>query len=979
MIQRFIPGLYVTFFLVINFLILAPLAVAVPVAWDDDQAGEWQVQASDHFEIFYRPVNRALALQSLQIAEQVHRELVPFFSDDLGRVSLPPEPTRIVLVDDFDTSNGWATPFPFAQIRLYASPPQDLNGLETIGDWLPGLIRHEYVHVLHTEMASGMPEVGRHIFGRTPLLPVIIPLSLFPHSLTPPMLLEGLAVYLETNKEQGYGRLQSNFYQMLMRSEVASGELMSLGEVVTPGREFPTNRAYLYGAFFIEYLAQTYGDNTLRRYLQNYSNEFIGYFTQESTARQVFGKTFAQLWLDFQQYLQQRFAADIQSLSARQADTVTRVLSAEHTSQPVFAGHSSALYAINRSRSERTELVTYTQNNEGNTLREGNTQKKTLSYKKGVTDIDVSDSGQVVVSRQLAYADGRNWNDLFLWDSQQGWQAITERQRFRKVRWLNDSTLLASRNINGISELFKLTLSQQNNKPAITSQIRVWRGQSGDVLADFDVLNDQIIASVKHANRGWNLEIAELSSLPLQWQAVTDTKATENSPEFISASEIIFSADYQGVFNIYQLNLLQPKNLQRLTNTLTGVFNPSKVADTLYYSRYQHNGYQLVQQPLTPATALSGQPFQPQQGRYQFDYGIQPLPEKITDAQDYQVNHSAWWRSIRPHTWLPFYLSNEDSTKIGVVTAGTDALGRHRYTALVNRDTQLEQWNTRLTYQYDNRWTIAFSRDHDDLNSVREENGRLIENIQRDDEWLIQRSLLAPMFEDQLTFYLGATIEQKQLVDTSLKRDEALLGGALRFDNREFFTDVPGTGWGTYIDLIYETNDVIESDFSGDSWQASLNYSWDLPGRWSLSYGLAGGIADDEAESFSLGGETGDAGRLFGRNDYSLRGYENNVQRGHYIHRQTLSLAFPVYRLENNWGLNPFGALDIVGRTFVDSGQAWFRQQKRNQLTGVGAELTTELVLGYRAIVPITLGYAQGLNEANGQTTQTYVSIGLLF
>lgn len=979
MVQRVLSVFYTRLVLLFLLLTLVPAyqVAAVPVSWDTGEDTAWQVLSSDNFEIFYRDENQVMAQQSLQIAEQVHRELVPFFTDDQGQVTLPPEPTRIVLVDDFDTSNGWATPFPFAQIRLYASPPQDLNGLETIGDWLPGLIRHEYVHVLHTEMASGVTQTSRDILGRTPLLPVIIPLSPFPHSLAPPMLLEGLAVYLETNKEQGYGRLQSNFYQMLMRTEVASGELMSLGEAVTPGREFPTNRAYLYGSFFIEYLAITYGEQKLRDYLRRYSHELVGYFMQEGTAKAVFGKTFSQLWQEFLLYLQQRFSPQIHYLTDNQADIHTDIIAAEKTSPPVFSVNAKALFAVNTSRSQRTELIQYSASTLSSDVSES---AEVLTHKKGIRYIDVSERGNILASRQLFYADGRAWNDLFLWNAQQGWQQLSERQRFRKARWLDDETVLASRNTHGISELVVLKLKKNDNQEnkLVTPQV-LWRGQPGEVLADFDVRDQRIIASLKQANQGWNLSIADMSASPLRWQAITDSKATENSPEFISDSEIIFSADYQGVFNIYQMNLTAPETLQQLTNTLTGAFNPSVINHTLYFSRYQHNGYQLVQQPLKSYAQLNAESVQ---GRYHFDYGVSrvtALNKSEPQSEPYQFNHSALLRSIRPHTWLPFYLSNDSSTKIGVITAGTDALGRQRYSALLNRDTQLEQWNTQLTYQYDNRWTVAFSRDHDSLNSVREENGRFIENVQRDDEWLIQRSLLAPMFEDQLTFYLGATIEQKQLVDTSIKRDEALLGGALRFDNREFFTDVPGTGWGTYVDLIYETNNVIQSDFSGDSWQARVNHSWDLPGRLSLSYDLAGGIADKGAESFSLGGESGDGGRLFGRNDYYLRGYENNVQRGHYIHRQTLSLGFPLYRLENNWGLNPFGALDIVGRTFVDSGQAWFRQQKRDQLTGIGAEITTELVLGYRAIVPFTLGYAQGLNDANGRTTQTYVSIGLFF
>ncbi|MDN3685764.1 hypothetical protein QW180_28150 [Vibrio sinaloensis] len=47
---------------------------------------------------------------------------------------------------------------------------------------------------------------------------------MYPHALTPSMMLEGLAVYLETNEKLGYGRLQGSSYAMQMRMEVASGE-----------------------------------------------------------------------------------------------------------------------------------------------------------------------------------------------------------------------------------------------------------------------------------------------------------------------------------------------------------------------------------------------------------------------------------------------------------------------------------------------------------------------------------------------------------------------------------------------------------------------------------------------------------------------------------------------------------------------------------------------------------------------------------
>jgi hypothetical protein len=212
------------------------MAFGIPVAWDMEKEGPWVTQESEHFVITYPSKNAALAKKSLNIAERVHIELLPFFGGS------PKEKTQMVLVDDFDVSNGWATFFPFAQIRLYSTPPDSVTGLEESDDWLHTLIRHEYVHILHMEMADETPEFLRNIFGRM--------LVLFPHAITPSFMLEGLATYLETNEELKYGRLQSAYYAMQMRVEVASGELKTLSDVSAPLREWPLGMQYLYGSYF---------------------------------------------------------------------------------------------------------------------------------------------------------------------------------------------------------------------------------------------------------------------------------------------------------------------------------------------------------------------------------------------------------------------------------------------------------------------------------------------------------------------------------------------------------------------------------------------------------------------------------------------------------------------------------------------------------------------------------------------------------
>ena len=95
-------------------LLLLPLtAIAEPVAWDGPGAEGWLTRSSEHFDAHYPasdPAYEALALHSLNIAEQAHRDLMPFFTTP------PVARTQLVLSDDQDIANGWATFFPFSQI-----------------------------------------------------------------------------------------------------------------------------------------------------------------------------------------------------------------------------------------------------------------------------------------------------------------------------------------------------------------------------------------------------------------------------------------------------------------------------------------------------------------------------------------------------------------------------------------------------------------------------------------------------------------------------------------------------------------------------------------------------------------------------------------------------------------------------------------------------------------------------------------------
>ncbi|MEH6453132.1 MAG: hypothetical protein V7782_08855 [Psychromonas sp.] len=919
------------------------LVHATPVAWD--QRGEiWLSQDSQHFTISYLEANQETAQRALDIAERVHSELLPFFTYS------PNARTEIVLVDDYDTSNGWATPIPFAQIRLYMRQPEDVDNLEANDEWLHLLIRHEYAHTMQMELSSGVVTNLRYVFGRN--------LFLFPHVLTPPVFKEGLAVYLETDKALGYGRLQSSNYAMQMRMEVLSKGLKDLQQAVVATRELPFGYYYLYGAYFIEYLSETYGDEKLQLFLQDYSGKLLPYFLLNSSAEKAFNKDFLVLWSDYQVYLNKRFSEQIDGNKIAQTNVVN--LDKSIYLQATASGSLGLL--LNRSNGEDRSSI-----NRLDKPLQNKAAWKQISKSKNITAMSEHPDAGIAVSRKMYYADGHVLNDVFLYKNE-NWQRLTTRQRFTKLRWLpNGKQLIASRKVNGISELW--IISTQANKP----QKLLWQGATNVVLGGFDIsANGQyLVASVKRPQQGWNLErfiIDTTATNQVSWEALTDTKAIENAPAFLPDGRIIFSADYDGIYNIF---VLDPsiKQIKQWTQEVGGAFQPHWQADLgLVYQAYQSDGYVLrsIKKPHT----LSSFATSSKQGRYDYPDAVQQVTAK-SEPEPYSA-----WSTLRPRTWLPFLWFDDVSSRVGAIFSGSDALGRHNYQIAADWDFDNSVGNYNLAYQYDNRWQLNFKRGHNFEKFS--ENGQQDYRITEDDNITIQRRNMFAMWEDNLRFHVGTVWDTESLVSQPdfsnvgefQTYDEVLAGVALTFDNRQYYLNVPGVGWGNYVDLVVETNELFNSDYSGQKYQGQWLGTLDLFGRSTITARLGFGYADQDAKEFRLGGhETAEEWTLFGRDRQVLRGYPQSVQRGQYYATQRLEANTWLARVERNWGLYPIGLGDLSAKVFVDSGAAWDSGEDPKQLIGIGTELTAELKLGYSLTIPTSLGIAQGLDSEQGEFT----------
>jgi len=203
--------------------------------------------------------------------------------------------------------------------------------------------------------------------------------------------------------------------------------------------------------------------------------------------------------------------------------------------------------------------------------------------------------------------------------------------------------------------------------------------------------------------------------------------------------------------------------------------------------------------------------------------------------------------------------------------------------------------------------------------------------------------------------------------------EKSLVGLGLRFDNRESYLNSPGYSTGRYLDLVVETNELLNSDYEGQVVQAQWLEIFDLPGRRSLSMQTLWGMTDKRGEPFSLGGEDRiSESQLFGRDDFALRGYSSSTMVGQFYNVNRLNYTQWLARIEEGWKNYPLALGDISSKLFIDYGSAWQTSESADYLTGAGIEVNVEVLFFYNLLLPVSMTYAHGFDGKLGEDRFTF-------
>lgn len=917
----------------------------------------WLTQRSEHFVIHYHDGEADLAMQALAIAERVHDDLSVVFD------WVPRRPTEIVLVDNSDIANGFATPVPVNRIVLLATSPR---GVDDYGRWLETLITHEYVHILHLDKAGGAPAALRRVFGRM--------LLLFPNAMQTRWGIEGLATYYETDEARGTGRGQSTAFDMMMRMEAADG-FKPLGQINQDVVSWPQGTVpYLYGVEFYKFLVERYGERQVQQWVTEYGDNLLPFF-MNTTARQVFGKNWATLYGEFQHHMAEYHGRRLDELAQAGAITAGEAVTrGGYVSGAPRLGDDGTLYYIAFDGQSRAQLMAWPPSQR---------QARRLAVVQSPSALDVHARAGILLSQLEVCRDTAVFNDLYRIDPKTGkTRRLTHCGRYRFAAWGPQGRRIAA--VANERDRNRLVLLDRDGEHLQT----LWQGAQGEFIVglDWSPTGDQLVAALWHPERGWNLALFALASG--HWQWLTQDDALQRDPRFSSdGSAVLFSADYGGVNNLYRLDLAS-RRVARLTHVLGGAFQPVETPDGGYYFvNYSADGFDihLLSQALAENVQLptsAPRYADPPPGVSQFS-----RPRRYSPVN-----------GLLPRWWLPHVAVDDgDRFELGLITGGWDALQRHSYTLNIAYDIENDLALGAVDYVY-NRWRPVLRLFASRRNDLFRDGADDVVLIRHSD--LLLAELAYPWL--RMAHRWSANVALSQDVERDAWRapgvssqrtfEDNIVGAGLAYDSTFRGPLGISRAQGRNVIALAEDSDLLESDFSGRVYVLDWREFRQLGGRHVVALRALAGWGEAGARRFQLGGVDSSTsidiapsaslalGLPFNRRDYSLRGYPEGLAR---LRGQRMALAsgewrFPLRLVERGVMAPPLGLRDLSGAFFYETGAAWDDGRDTGAFSqGAGVEVNALANVFYRLNFNARLGYAHGFDE--GGENRVYFRLGASF
>jgi sugar lactone lactonase YvrE len=951
------------------FLFYLPISFA-----KTDPSFSWMTLTSPHFLIHYHQGEEALAQRVVVLAEDVHTRLVPRMK------SQPHDRTNIVLVDALDDANGSATPLPYNLITLYITQPfgESIFGASNYDDWMRLLITHEYTHIVQLDMVNGLPEVLSNIFGNL----------YFPNMFQPVWLIEGLAVYEETELTGG-GRNRSPASDMVLRMAVLENNFPAISHAANYTEKWPDGDVpYLFGASFTGFIAKKYGREKLADLSIDYSGRWWP-FLVNGTARRVLGSDYSELWDEWKNELSSRYDADKQKVLAQDLSE-SRALTPNGFNKGGYENLTPAISPDGR------QIAYFVQNADEHPAIhlmniDGSADRKLFNNAtSSAPGIAWRADGKGFYYTKIEVVRNTNlYNDIYYYDLERRKEIrLTKYLRARDPAPSPDGTrLVFVTNRLGKTRLATMPLLQEpksfwpgTRKTAGAEDIN-WLTEESEYQFEtprFSPDGQKIAVGVRQPD-GYK-DIWILDRLGNKLEELMHDRAIDGGAVWSAdGRSIYFSSDRSGIFNLYVYDL-DHKQISQVSNVLGGAFMPSVTPDgsAIAFANYSSRGFDIHVMDNQPAARKAV-------GDYRNPYPLMKYNEQPVSAEQRSYNPLP---TLTPRLWLPnFGYSSYSGTLAGLFTFGADAVERHSYTlsALYGPSKQRTWYD--FNYLYDG-WFPSLKLRAQDIdmtyaNLLAQRLGFSAQDDYVERSRMLDASLTFPLLELDRQHSLSLGYQRKSVSGLTQVPPWSGYDGAIPAQGRQvsgrvdyLFNNANKYGYsispedGRNIELGYEQLDKkIGSDFNLKKYSVDWHEYIDFPFEHHvlLLRGYAGKSTGDviAQRAFQLGGVgPGDMTINIEDNNVYLRGYPVNKYRGQKVALATMEYRFPIQNIEWGGGNTPFFFKRVHGAAFAEAGNAWDDVFLRADVKrSVGAEASLDMTLGYFLPVTVRLGLYKALDD----------------
>ncbi len=599
-----------------------------------------------HFTIYFHQGEEQLAARLAAMAEDVRTQV--------GRALgvAPPERTHVILADQSESANGWATPLPRNTIFLNAAAPSGADLIGRTDDWLRLVFTHEYTHIVHLDRSRGWPRLARGVLGRSAIA--------FPNLWLPQWQVEGLATF-EESALTGEGRLHAGDFRAIERVPAADGMTLGLdrasgGLVRWPGG----HAAYASGLGFHAYLVDRFGAPSLGRLATETAGRLPLFGS--GAFRGVYGQSLGSLWRDYSAILVAQAAAAPASHST-QLTHRGYVQAGPRFVPSVCASCPAAVVYASQSPDRFPSLRSVGLDGTGD-------RQLTTRYLGSTTA--VSDS-LLVFDQQDVHRDVAMLSDLYAFDRRSGKVTPLSRgARLQDPDVSRDGRFVAAvREQRGVRDLVVGELVREADGPAIAHVQTLLSAADTQFGAPRWSPDGRLIA-VERRRLGAMPDVVVIErDTGMVLHTIADASARIVTPAWRQdGAAVVAAADFdEGWFELYEF-ALDGGNLARRLTRSTGALWPDVSADglSLTFAGYTSHGYDVF---VAPYEALGEPDRELRSPAALASASVVPEPPA---SQGYSP-----FSTLAPTSWTPLVIASGEQARIGGSVLGGDVLDRHAY------------------------------------------------------------------------------------------------------------------------------------------------------------------------------------------------------------------------------------------------------------------------------------------------------------